>query len=119
LIWFGPTLMRSVNSLLYESSTADGYATFFYAQYDPRDRKLAFVNAGHNPPVVLRGLDVLRLEADGPVVALLPCAQYARSSLVLEPGDTLLAYPDGIGECDDHRRRRVGREPHDYRRARM
>jgi sigma-B regulation protein RsbU (phosphoserine phosphatase) len=111
--------MRSVNSLLYESSTADGYATFFYAQYDPRDRKLAFVNAGHHPPVVLRGLDVLRLEADGPVVALLPCAQYARSSLVLEPGDTLLAYPDGIGECDDHRRRRVGREPHDYRRARM
>jgi sigma-B regulation protein RsbU (phosphoserine phosphatase) len=57
------------------------------------------VNAGHHPPVVLRGLDVLRLEADGPVVGLLPCVQYARSSLVLEPGDTLLAYPDGIGEA--------------------
>jgi phosphoserine phosphatase RsbU/P len=57
------------------------------------------VNAGHNPPVVLRGGDVLRLEADGPVVGLLPFARYAQSSLVLEPGDILLAYTDGISEA--------------------
>ncbi len=92
-------LMRNVNALLYEASAANRYATFFYAQYDPRDRTLAFVNAGHNPPVVLRGDEVLRLEADGPVVGLLPGVQYAQSSLALLPGDILLAYTDGISEA--------------------
>jgi sigma-B regulation protein RsbU (phosphoserine phosphatase) len=92
-------LMRNVNALLYEASAANRYATFFYAQYDPRDRTLAYVNAGHNPPVVLRGEEVLRLEADGPVVGLLPHAQYGQSSMVLAPGDVLLAYTDGISEA--------------------
>jgi sigma-B regulation protein RsbU (phosphoserine phosphatase) len=92
-------LMGNVNSLLYESSAANRYATFFYAQYNPRNRTLDFVNAGHNPPVVLRGGEVLRLEADGPVVGLLPRAQYGQSSMVLAPGDILLAYTDGISEA--------------------
>lgn len=99
----GPTdlaaLMRNVNALLYEASAANRYATFFYAQYDPSDRTLALVNAGHNPPIVLRGGDVLRLEADGPVVGLLPHAQYEQSSVALAPGDILLAYTDGISEA--------------------
>ena len=92
-------LMRNVNALLYEASSANRYATFFYAQYDPRDHTLAFVNAGHNPPVVLRGEEVLRLEADGPVVGLLAHAQYGQSSLAMSPGDVLLAYTDGISEA--------------------
>ncbi len=57
------------------------------------------MNAGYNPPVVLRGDEILRLEADGPVVGLLPLAQYGQSSLVLSPGDILLAYTDGISEA--------------------
>jgi sigma-B regulation protein RsbU (phosphoserine phosphatase) len=92
-------LMRNVNSLLYEASAANRYATFFYAQYDPSNGTLEFVNAGHNPPVVLRGEEVLRLEADGPVVGLLPGAQYGQSSMGLSPGDILLAYTDGISEA--------------------
>ncbi|MGC9946109.1 MAG: GAF domain-containing SpoIIE family protein phosphatase [Bryobacteraceae bacterium] len=92
-------LMRNVNALLYEASAANRYATFFYAQYDPSDHTLAYVNAGHNPPIVLRGDEVLRLEADGPVVGLLPRAQYGQSELVLAPGDILLAYTDGISEA--------------------
>ncbi|MGA2132036.1 MAG: SpoIIE family protein phosphatase [Bryobacteraceae bacterium] len=92
-------LMRNVNALLYEASAANRYATFFYAQYDPRDRMLSFVNAGHNPPAVLRGDEVLRLEADGPVVGLLPGIQFRQSSLAMQAGDILLAYTDGISEA--------------------
>src|ERR1700722_7591727 len=79
-------LRRNVKALLYEAPADNRYATFFYAQYDPRDRVLAYVNAGHNPPVVLRGEEVLRLEADGPVVGLLAQAQYGQSSLILFAG---------------------------------
>src|SRR5438874_8558876 len=44
-------LMERVNRLVYQASSANRYATLFYAQYDPRIRQLCYVNAGHNPPV--------------------------------------------------------------------
>jgi sigma-B regulation protein RsbU (phosphoserine phosphatase) len=47
-------LMSRVNRFVYEASAANRYATFFYANYDPRSRNIAYVNAGHNPPIVLR-----------------------------------------------------------------
>ena len=97
-------LMDKVNRLVYEASASNRYATFFFAAYDPETRKLDCVNAGHNPPIVLRtGLDekveAIRLEADGPVVGLLPFAPYTEQSITLQPGDMLLLYTDGISEA--------------------
>jgi sigma-B regulation protein RsbU (phosphoserine phosphatase) len=95
-------LMHKVNRLVYEASASNRYATFFFASYDPATRTLECVNAGHNPPVLLRGAETLRLEADGPVVGLLPFAPYTEQSMVLEPGDLLILYTDGISEAMTH-----------------
>jgi phosphoserine phosphatase RsbU/P len=92
-------LMHKVNKLVYEASASNRYATFFFAAFDPRTRRLECVNAGHNPPVLLRNGTVIRLEADGPVVGLLPDAPYTEQSLTLEPGDLLILYTDGISEA--------------------
>lgn len=97
-------LMDKVNRLVYESSADNRYATFFFAAYDPKARRLDCVNAGHNPPVLLRcGADgkaeVIRLKANGPVVGLLPSAPYTEQSLALQPGDLLLMFTDGISEA--------------------
>lgn len=92
-------LMHKVNRLVYEASASNRYATFFFASYDPATRRLDCVNAGHNPPVLLRGEETIRLEADGPVVGLLPFAPYTEQTLMLEPGDLLLLYTDGISEA--------------------
>ncbi|HTZ89186.1 MAG TPA: SpoIIE family protein phosphatase [Alloacidobacterium sp.] len=92
-------LMHKVNQLVYEASASNRYATFFFASYDPALRKLECVNAGHNPPVLLRGERTIRLEADGPVVGLLPFAPYTEQALTLEPGDLLILYTDGISEA--------------------
>src|SRR5215469_12727492 len=48
------TLLKIVNQQAYSSSCADRYATLFYAIFDPRARTLQYVNAGHNPPFVIR-----------------------------------------------------------------
>jgi sigma-B regulation protein RsbU (phosphoserine phosphatase) len=93
------SLMANVNKLVYEASTANRYATFFYGEFDPASKVLTFVNAGHNPPVILRGDQTLRLEADGPVVGLLPSARYGQSQCELQPGDIFVAYTDGISEA--------------------
>src|SRR5215471_14279762 len=47
-------LMGRVNGLVCEASATNHYATLFYAAYHPATRRLTYVNAGHNPPVVLR-----------------------------------------------------------------
>jgi sigma-B regulation protein RsbU (phosphoserine phosphatase) len=92
-------LMEHVNHLVYDSSTANRYATFFYAEYDPSSRVLSYVNAGHNPPLVLRGGTQIPLEATGTVIGLLPDAPYEHSTLAMEPGDILIAFTDGISEA--------------------
>src|SRR5215831_8650480 len=81
-------LMKRVNSLVYEASSASRYATFYYAEYDPRSRQLSYVNAGHNPPVILRksaaACEVFRLETGGPVIGLLQQVCYEQGSFPLK-----------------------------------
>jgi phosphoserine phosphatase RsbU/P len=100
-------LMDKVNRLVYEASADNRYATFFFGALNPVTRVLDCVNAGHNAPLVLRqkpdgGSEILRLEADGPVVGLLPFAPYTEQSLQLKPGDLLVTYTDGISEAMTH-----------------
>lgn len=93
------SVIGHVNGIVYESSTANRYATFFYAEYDPFTRLLTYVNAGHNPPYILRGTQAIPLEATGTVVGLLPGADYAQATIPMHPGDVLLAFTDGISEA--------------------
>jgi len=96
----------NINRLVYEASSSNRYATFFYGQYDPATRKFEYVNAGHNPPMVFhcagQGTDkkakVTRLEVGGTVVGLLESFAYEQGSVSLQAGDTLVAFTDGISE---------------------
>jgi len=96
--------MRNMNLLIYEASAVHRYATFFLGIYDPATSRLQYVNAGHNPPALIRPspdgtCQHLRLETGGPVVGLLPDVLYKEDSLLLQPGDVLLTYTDGISEA--------------------
>jgi len=99
-------MMSDLNGLVYESSASNRYATFFYAEYDPEARRLDYVNAGHNAPVVLRAdraatPDLVRLDTGGPVIGLLPECGYDQGTLQLAPGDLLVAFTDGVSEAMD------------------
>jgi sigma-B regulation protein RsbU (phosphoserine phosphatase) len=106
-------LMERVNSLVYQASSASRYATLFYAQYDPSNRRLSYVNAGHNPPVVLRNCggscQVLRLETGGPVIGLLR-DRYERGVFSLEAGDLVILFTDGVSESMNARYEEWGEE---------
>jgi phosphoserine phosphatase RsbU/P len=99
-------MLHEVNELVYEASASNRYATFFFAQLDPFSRELTYVNAGHNAPALIRHHanrdgqpEIIRLEAGGPVIGLLPNSHYEQSTLTLQPGDILLAFTDGISEA--------------------
>jgi sigma-B regulation protein RsbU (phosphoserine phosphatase) len=96
-------MIGGVNRLVFEASTANRYATFFYAEYEPGGRTLTYVNAGHNPPMLFRrntdGLQVLRLEVGGTVIGLLERFPFEQASITLELGDLLVLYTDGVSEA--------------------
>ena len=94
-------LMANVNRLVCDASPENRYATFFYAQFDPATRRLVYSNGGHNPPIVLRGGDVLRLETGGPPVGLFRFSQYEQDEMVLESGDLLVLFTDGVSEAEN------------------
>jgi len=95
-------LMGRVNSLVCQASATNRYATLFYAEYDPATRNLSYVNAGHNPPIVVRrngdgGCHVLRLETGGPVIGLLS-QRYELGAFSHVPGDLVVLFTDGVSE---------------------
>jgi len=96
-------MIQGVNRLVFDASTANRYATLFYAEYEPGGRTLSYVNAGHNPPMLFRkksdGFQVLRLEAGGTVVGLLERFPFQQASITLEAGDLLALYTDGVSEA--------------------
>ena len=94
---------KETNGMLSRESFDSMFVTVFYGIYDTRTGDITYVNAGHNPPYVLH--------ADGTVTAL-PVSDnicmgviedfaYTAHTLKLEPGDTLVAYTDGVTEAFD------------------
>jgi serine phosphatase RsbU (regulator of sigma subunit) len=78
------------------------FATLFFGLLDPGTGRLAYINAGHEAPWLLRarGPDA-RLEVTGPAVGLRANAGFRVQEAVLEPGDTLFAYTDGVTNASD------------------
>ena len=79
------------------------FTTAFLAEFDPATRELKYVNAGHNPPLRLRGIGVEPLNAGGVPLGILKDAKYEAGAITLEPGDVLAIYTDGVVEAEDVR----------------
>lgn len=99
------TLIADVDRLVLAASPKHLYASLFYAEYDAATRALRYVNAGHNPPMVLRWENsrckVFHLESSGTALGLLESSKFASRSFQLEKGDVLVAYTDGITESEN------------------
>jgi sigma-B regulation protein RsbU (phosphoserine phosphatase) len=94
-------LLDYLNQRLARVYTRGGaFVTAFYAVLDPPRRKLTYARAGHNPPRLARDGRVLSLEGEGGLpLGILEEKQYGQSTVILEPGDLLLLYTDGITEA--------------------
>jgi sigma-B regulation protein RsbU (phosphoserine phosphatase) len=91
-----------LNDLLMRASHEHGYATLFLARYDPRQNTLRYVNAGHEPAILLRRSgrrgQIIELAANGPSIGTAERVLYREQTVALQPGDLLVAYTDGL--CD-------------------
>jgi sigma-B regulation protein RsbU (phosphoserine phosphatase) len=94
-------LIANLNQQLYLNTTPEKYATFFFAIYDGVTSRLTYTNAGHLAPVLIRGGETRLLEPTGTVVGAFPRIDYEEASILLEPGDTLVCYTDGLSEPEN------------------
>ncbi|MBL8112969.1 MAG: SpoIIE family protein phosphatase [Acidobacteria bacterium] len=103
-------LSVQLNRHLVRYSSTRKFATLLLAVFDPKTRELRYVNAGHNPGILLSGGEVTLLPAGGPPVGMLALAVHREARIVLQEGDLLVLYSDGITEAQDAQDEEFGME---------
>jgi len=96
-----PDLLCSrLNSIVYRNTESDRFITFFYAHLDGSTRRLAYVNAGHNAPFVVRSDGSHeRLRDGGAVLGVFASRNYEMGSAQLSAGDRVILFTDGVTEA--------------------
>jgi len=92
-------VLAKASHVLYETTTAERFATAFYGEYDSASRILTYANAGHCAPMLVRGKDCIRLDSLTPPAGMLPVLPAVQHSVDLVSGDWLLIFSDGIPEA--------------------
>jgi sigma-B regulation protein RsbU (phosphoserine phosphatase) len=97
----GPaSLAAAINAQLYALTEPTRFATLFWAVYDGKQRRLTYVNAGHNAPIVRRvSGQAERLPAGGRPLGLFPATPYLQDRVSLRPGDLVAVFSDGVPEA--------------------
>jgi sigma-B regulation protein RsbU (phosphoserine phosphatase) len=90
---------RQLNHYLHQATEGARYATFFYGEWHPGQRRLDYVNAGHNPPLLLGRAGLQRLHRGGIPLGIMNGSTFETGQVNLEPGDLLVLYSDGITEA--------------------
>jgi serine phosphatase RsbU (regulator of sigma subunit) len=91
--------VRHINSTVCQNVTAGKYVTCFVARLDPATGRIRYVNAGHNPPMIVRpGAPAVTLTCGGMVLGMFEDVAYEEGEAVLGRGEALLVFSDGVTE---------------------
>lgn len=93
-------ILERINRFYLHNINFTTFATVFLARFDPINRELTYVNAGHNPPAVHRGAanEIHWLKPTAPAIGLAEFFRPRIESVTLSKGDSLLLYTDGVTE---------------------
>ena len=92
--------ISAVNRYLADNIPANRFVTLFYAELDPASGALSFLNAGHNPPLIVHAAGTVeQLASGGLPLGIKPDAEYREGRTQLQQGDVLVVYSDGVTEA--------------------
>lgn len=96
-------ILQNLNRVMYaDLENSNRFVTMFYSEYDPKTRILSYSNAAHNPPfwwhAATRTVTTLNT-LEGMLIGLDANSPYEDAHAVLEPGDTIIYYTDGLTEA--------------------
>jgi sigma-B regulation protein RsbU (phosphoserine phosphatase) len=98
------------NSLISLDDKSDMFVTLFYAMLDTKSKQLRYVNAGHNPPIVLGSpkSSLVILAAKGIALGVMPVIDLEEKKITLHAGETVLLYTDGVTESVNMKNEQFG-----------
>ncbi len=104
--------IRRANDLIAEDDRSSMFVTLFYGVLDPNKKTLTYVNAGHNPPLVLGrgGGDIKMLEAKGTALGVMPDIELEEKKISLREGDIVVLYTDGVTEAINNKEEQFGQD---------
>lgn len=89
-----------INDLITENTTEGKFITFFWAIVNDENKQLTYVNAGHNPPLLIRNGKVIKLNKGGIILGVMKTiTPYKSESLQLQANDLLILFTDGVSEA--------------------
>jgi len=95
-------VMSRLNRLTAGNCPSNRFVTLFFCVLDATTGEMAYCNAGHNPPFLVRKAgDVERLSGGGTVLGILPDAKYEEMRCRMDVGDLLVIYSDGVTEANN------------------
>ena len=100
----GPAaILKDLDEVLKQITNPATFVTMFYARFNPDLQTLEYASGGHNPPLLMRTStgETILLEEAGPIMGILPDAQFANTVIELKPGDILTLFTDGVTEQEN------------------
>jgi sigma-B regulation protein RsbU (phosphoserine phosphatase) len=94
--------IRNANTMIAADAKYGMFVTLFFSIINTETKEVSYVNAGHNPPLILHG-DLKRevLAVTGPALGIMPDADYREEVVTLRSGDIVVCYTDGVVEAFD------------------
>jgi sigma-B regulation protein RsbU (phosphoserine phosphatase) len=100
----GPAaILKDLDEALKQITDVATFVTMFYARFDRAARTVEYASGGHNPPLLLRPKtgETLMLAEAGPILGILPNAQFSNTIVALESSDILTLFTDGVTEQEN------------------
>jgi len=102
-------VMSRVNRLVHDTTDGERFITCFYGLIDPEHKRLLYISAGHNPPLLLRGDGTSELLTQGGLpLGIFETSRYSESVVEFRSGDILVLYTDGVVEASNQRDEEFG-----------
>jgi sigma-B regulation protein RsbU (phosphoserine phosphatase) len=100
-----------INELIYENTPPEKFITFFWGILDTNTHEFEYINAGHNPPFVLKNSHVQHLDKGGFMIGILDFGvTYEKGKVTLDDDDVLIFYTDGVTEAQNNANEEYGEE---------
>lgn len=100
-----------INNHVYKNTSSSEFITLFIGAWEPSTKSFHYINAGHNPPVMITpDGKITTLDATGLILGVLPGQQYERKIVHIEPGSVIAIFTDGLEEAMNHRSEIFGQE---------
>lgn len=100
-----------LNDFVHQSAAVNRFITFFFCELDLTTGGLKYINAGHNPPLLVRrGGEIGRLEPGGFCLGMFPSVVYEAREVCLEVGDAVVLFTDGVTDSRDTENREFGED---------